>query len=640
MMFRPAAVPLVTVDPYFSIWSANDKLYDGVTRHWTGRRNPMTAAVIIDGKMYVIMGEVFADSDRRSRGYHPFIEQKSLTITPTRTIYQFENGMVCVQLTFTTPLLLDNLKLMSRPVSYIEYDIKVIDGREHDISFWFDISAECCIDGYNSEVVFGRTDNSVYCGNAVQNVLSKSGDSVCVDWGYLHLACPDAKIIAGNTRRSFHFGSLPKELDGRRRVFDDYPYIGVVKKELHDVIAVAYDDVKAIEYFGNKLDGYYKKFYASFDEMLKAALTDYEEVRGLCESFDDKLMSEAREVSETYEKIVSLAYRQAIAAHKLVEDENGDLVFLSKECHSNGCIGTLDVTYPSIPLFLKYNPELVTAMLRPIVRFAHSDKWKYEFAPHDVGCYPLANGQVYGYEHSDPEKILSRQMPVEECGNMLLCVAAYSKWGRNRKFAEDNKVILKKWADYLVREGYDPGNQLCTDDFAGHLAHNCNLSLKAILGIAAYGKIFGDEKYINTAKEYAVKWQIDAVGNQATRLAFDLPDSWSMKYNIVWDKLLDINLFDKRMFDREVDLYKTKLNRYGVPLDIREDHTKLDWMVWTTVMNDDIEYRDLIFDAVCNFINDTTDRVPMTDSHYTSFPRMRNFQNRTVVGGLFINLLN
>lgn len=55
MEFRPGAVPLITVDPYFSIWSVNDKLYEGATRHWTGRRNPMTAGIILDGKFYMLM---------------------------------------------------------------------------------------------------------------------------------------------------------------------------------------------------------------------------------------------------------------------------------------------------------------------------------------------------------------------------------------------------------------------------------------------------------------------------------------------------------------------------------------------------------------------------------------------------------
>ena len=175
-----------------------------------------------------------------------------------------------------------------------------------------------------------------------------------------------------------------------------------------------------------------------------------------------------------------MAYRQAIAAHKLVTDENGDVLFFSKECFSNGCIATVDVTYPSIPLFLLFNTELVKGMLRPIFKYFNSDDWKFDFAPHDVGCYPIANGQVYG------ENALENQMPVEECGNMLITMAAISMSEKNAAFAKENFTALTSWVDYLVINGFDPGNQLCTDDFAGHLSHNSNLSIKAILGIASY----------------------------------------------------------------------------------------------------------------------------------------------------------
>lgn len=637
--FRPSAVPLITVDPFFSIWSTNDKLYEGATRHWTGRRNPMTAGLLIDKEYYVIMGEERADTDIRTWGFYKVIEQKSLEVTPTRTIYVFGNSMVRVTLTFITPLLLDNLKIMTRPVSYIEYDIEVIDGRPHNIKFYFDISGECCISKRDGYVDFKKTDYSLCCGNSEQKILSYSGDSVAINWGYLHIADTSAEVVAGVNRDGIKTGTQRRLGMEHVEVFDQFPSMAVLKDEMHGVITLAYDDIKAIEYFGDQLDDYYKHYYTSFEEMLKAAVAEYDNVKKLCAEFDEKLQGEAAKLGEKYEKITSLAYRQAIAAHKLVEDKDGNILFLSKECHSNGCIGTVDITYPSIPLFLKYNPELVLGMLRPIIRFAKSDAWEYEFAPHDVGQYPLVRGQVYGFDLHDGIAPIDKQMPVEECGNMLLCMAAAIKYGASRELMDENKGLLKQWADYLIKYGYDPGNQLCTDDFAGHLAHNCNLSLKAILGIAAYGKIFDDESYIKKAREYAKKWEIDAANEKATKLAFDLEDSWSLKYNIIWDKLFNLNLFAGQTFKNEIALYKTKMNAYGIPLDSREDYTKMDWLMWTTVMDDDQAYTDMVIDAIYKFIDETTDRAPMPDWYYTSVPRKATFQNRTVVGGLFINLI-
>ena len=636
--WRPCAVPLITVDPYFSIWSASDNLYDDVTHHWTGRRNPMTAGIYIDGKFYLLMGHNVPHGDRRSFGYMRHIPQTSLDVFPTRTIYTFKNEMVSVKLIFTTPLLLDRLDILSRPVSYIEYDIEITDGNQHDVKFLFDISAECCIDDIYSSVSFGKTENSVFCGNSEQKPLSKSGDSVCMEWGYIHIADTDTKILNGKDKnKPLDAKREEYDINGTYKVFEKYPYMVLVKDALKGVITLGYDDIYPIEYFDEKLDDYYKKYFKNFDEMLKAAVSEYDIIKKLCEEFDGKLMADAKKVSGEYEKITSLTYRQAIAAHKLVEDKNGNILFLSKECHSNGCIGTLDVTYPSIPLFLKYNPELVYGMLRPIIAFAKSDKWKFDFAPHDVGQYPLANGQVYGLENG--ELLESMQMPVEECGNMLLCVAAAVKWGADFDFAESNKEILKKWADYLVKYGYNPENQLCTDDFAGHLAHNCNLSLKGILGIAAYGKLFGESEYLEIAKKYAEKWEKDASNDIATKLAFDKDDSWSMKYNIVWDRLLDINIFDSTVSEKEVRLYMSKMERYGLPLDSRDDYTKIDWLFWTTVMTDDRKYRDAVIEAACRFVSETADRVPVSDWYYASCGRMVMFQNRTVLGGIFINML-
>ena len=121
---RPPASPLVTVDPYFSIWSMSDEAYADTTRHWTGKAQDLVCAIRVDGKVYRILGaenDSFTDTAR----------QLSLNVLPTRTIYRFLCGKVEVEMTFTTPLLLDRLELLSRPVTYLSWEVKSADGKKH-----------------------------------------------------------------------------------------------------------------------------------------------------------------------------------------------------------------------------------------------------------------------------------------------------------------------------------------------------------------------------------------------------------------------------------------------------------------------------------------------------------------------------
>ncbi len=635
MKFRPAAVPLVAVDPFFSIWSTDDALYGGKTEHWSGRPCPIMAGVYIDGRFYSM-----AAFDIDGKAIVHRIYQTGLEITPTSSVYRFENEYAKVKLTFTTPLLLERLDIMTRPVSYVAYELE--KKCDKDMSFVFGVSARACVDNKTQRVEIKKTDISLSCGNVCQSPLSQSGDNVMIDWGYLHLCDKDARV--GRFESQNRLEVLP--INNTYNVYVDDPYLYTVKNDNSGVIVLAYDEINPIEYFETPLKEYYTKHFETFTDMLKVAVSEYGEIKKLCDELDKKLMAESGERGENYQKITSLAYRQAVSAHKLVEDTEGNILFLSKENDSNGCIGTLDVTYPSIPLFLKHNPELVKGMLRPIIKFARSDAWKFDFTPHDVGQYPLANGQVYGGYSTGGIKVRGKlredmQMPVEEAGNMLLCLAAVKKYsGGDQTLFDDNKELMKQWADYLVKYGYDPENQLCTDDFAGHLARNCNLSLKAILGIAAYSELSGDESYMKIACEYAKKWERDAKADHVgTRLTFDGADGWSLKYNIVWDSILGYGLFSDTVKKNEIELYKTKLNRYGVPLDSRSDYTKVDWLMWSTRIYDDKEYFDSVCESIVNMINETVDRVPLTDWYYTSTAAYRRFRNRSVVGGLFINLI-
>lgn len=402
-------------------------------------------------------------------------------------------------------------------------------------------------------------------------------------------------------------------------------------------VLLGYDDLFSVQYFGENLRPYWNRnqnetIFSQFEKAEK----EYPELIKKAEAFNARLMEDATRVGgRPYAELCAAVYRQCLAAHKLMEAPNGELFFPSKENFSNGSIGTVDLSYPSSPIFLLYNPDLAKGLINHIFYYSESGKWTKPFAAHDIGTYPLANGQTYGGD-----------MPVEESGNILIMTAAIAAVEGNAEYAARHWETLTVWTDYLVENGLDPANQLCTDDFAGHFAHNANLSIKAILAIASYGYLADKlgkkdvaEKYTAKAKEMAVAWEKMANDGDHYRLTFDQPGTWSQKYNLVWNKLLKLNIFPDSIADKEIAYYLTKQNTYGLPLDNREMYTKTDWIMWSaTLANDQATFEKFIA-PVYRYVNETTDRVPMSDWVFTDTPKQRGFQARSVVGGYYIKML-
>jgi len=651
---RPPSVPLMTVDPYFSVWSASDHLYDEHTVHWTNKRNSMVGLLLIDGKPRRFLGKVELD-DKTTYHEPDFLEQKKVKVEPLTTTYLFEGEGIELEVKFTTPLLLDDVELLSRPVSYVTFGVRSIDGTSHRVKLYVDVSKELCVHSLDQDVEGSTTQIqnkivAMHMGTKEQPILKRVGDDTRIDWGYCYLAALQSENLSTSIqsyqvrKRFLETGSLSSgEGDGldvpvMAAVID----IGEISEEQSSCfLAVAYDDIRSIEYFGDQLKAYWRKDGQSFEEMLATAFEQYDQILIRCDQFNQLLINESTEIGgETYKDLVSLAYRQAIAAHKTVVDKDGQLLFLSKENFSNGCIATVDVSYPSIPLFLLYNPEMVKGMMRPIFRYADSEEWQFDFAPHDVGCYPKANGQVYG------ENKLEYQMPIEECGNMLIMAAAICLYENDSNFARDHWKHLSKWATYLIENGLDPENQLCTDDFAGHLAHNANLSVKAILGIGAYSIMCNmlneknGETYFQMAQKMAQQWEEMASANTHYKLTFDsLDETWSLKYNLIWDHLFGLNLFSKEIIQKEIPHYLSKQNKYGTPLDNRNTYTKADWLVWSAAMATEEGDFEKMIAPLWRFLHETESRVPFTDWYDTVSGKQMNFQNRSVVGGLFIKML-
>lgn len=651
---RAPAVPLIVHDPYFSIWSFQDELTKEWPRHWTGIAYGISGLLRIDGKCRNFCG---------SNSFAPAMKQRSVEILPTRTIYRFEAEGVELELTFLTPALPHRLDVLSRPLTYVIFRLASTDGKPHKAELCFDCGAELCVNLPTEKIVWGRAHSSrfelLYAASTNQRPLTIAGDDLRINWGKSCLIVPapaEETAIAPSwpLRTTFaKTGELPEADDLDFPIEAKTKYQTLAAKLTFDVpaegtverfVAVAYEDPSPIEYLGQKLRPYWRESFSSFREMVEAALEEFTALREECERYDRMLLEDARKCGgEKYARLCALAFRQAIGAHKLTADFDGSALFFSKENFSNGCIATVDVTYPSAPLFLLTAPELVKGMLRPILRYAESRRWKFPFAPHDLGTYPLANGQVYGGGEEREED----QMPVEESGNMLLLAGALVVFTGDTAFAAAHEATLRKWAEYLLDKGYDPENQLCTDDFAGHLAHNTNLSLKAILALGAYSRIAAAlghadeaEKFRSTAEAAARKWVVDAADQDHYRLAFDQPGSWSQKYNLVWDRLLDLNLFPEEVAEKELAFYRAHQNRYGLPLDSRRTYTKLDWILWSATLTGRAEDFAALLDPVYLWLNETPTRVPLTDWYETTDGKKVGFQARSVVGGVFLRMMS
>ena len=213
--------------------------------------------------------------------------------------------------------------------------------------------------------------------------------------------------------------------------------------------------------------------------------------------------------------------------------------------------------------------------------------------------------------------------------------------------------ILTLWTTYLVEYGKDPANQLCTDDFKGFRSRNSNLAVKATMGIAAYAemcKMLGNtadyDKYMNIAREYAHYFVDHAKSSDGKffRMEFDGPDTgWSLKYNMVWDQLWDWNLYNDKytgdVIGKEIAFYLKKINKYGLPLDSRDDTTKGDWVAWTAAMAKDVKDFRKFMDVEYKYVNETVTRWPTSDWHHTEKSDARGFRARSVLGGYWMQVL-
>jgi hypothetical protein len=662
------AYPLFVKDPNFSLWSRTDCLNESHPQSWFGEDKPIYGFACVNGVTYCFLGEY----DCFLSGKCKKAKQISLRVTAYTTEYEFALGEVRFSVRFVSPLPLNDLDLLSNPVCYMEYETEGAD--EVTVSLFVDRRiaynrASGCNQAVRGCVIPNSFGESALMGLSRQLLLSNCDDKIGADWGYYYLSGERAYILDKQDILRFLVGDC-RECEITCKGAEQF--MGAVNTEKQGIISIGYDEIASIDYFGTLKKGWYLEDH-TINEAIEYIWKNYRAIDEKLNCLDGELRKRATRFGEDYYDILVASLRQSIAGHKLIKGQNGETIFLSKENGSNGCIGTVDVSYPSMPLYLLYNTELVKGMMRPVLKFAQMPVWSYDFAPHDVGTYPVCCGQVYGlnrnashyhatYAKNDflqnhlplylfPAEFeaydFNRQMPVEECANMLIMFAACYHYDKDIEFFKDYGALGEKWVKYLVAYGLKPENQLCTDDFAGHLKNNINLAIKATVGIACYAmlkKADGDKKsyeeFRGIAENFAT--EILAFGNRFSHLPLTWDsgeNTFSMKYNLVFDKLLGLGLFPQEFLEREVDYYIDRMNQYGTPLDSRCGYTKSDWQMWCAALTDNEEKRRRFVKSLKSFLATSPVRIPFGDWFESEDGKTHHFVARTVQGGCFILLM-
>ena len=662
---RPPAIPLAVKSPYLNTWLAADNTSGTWPTFWTGRITAMLGLIRVDGESYLFIGSEPALPSTLPYAL-PTMREISVEITATKSTFVLQNAGVELTLTFFSPIEPGDLTRQSRPLSYISSSVRSLDGANHAVSVYLDISGEWASADSNNTIAWNADQYAAGSSNVVSlnygrsapQVLTENGDTA--EWGTITWSSQNTASLTWQisqdsaTRAQFITnGKLTNTADTNqpRRINDNWPVFGfandfgtVGRKSTSDfVISIGHVREPAVSYLGTNLEPLWKNYYADWHAMVGAFHNDYRAALQRGAQLDAKIRWDATKAGgPKYAAVAALALRQAYAGTELVLSPDGKPWAFLKEISSDGNVSTIDVTYPCMPVFVYLDPNYLSLILAPILDYVENNPYPKTFAPHDLGShYPVADGHLNGQGEED--------MPVEETANMILMAGAYLSRvpsSQRKTYASTHYKILKQWADYLVENALDPGNQNQTDDFTGFIAHSVNLALKGILAIGAMGQIAGyagntaDAKsYAATAKSYIGQWVTmgtDSSGKHM-KLAYDQEGTWSLKYNGYPDRLLKLGLIPASVAQTEAAWYITRVNTYGIPLDIRHTYTKDDWEMWTAAwLKQYPEVGQALIEGVWSTANSAGKRVPMSDWTDTVVPNPPGgFQARPVVGGFF-----
>ncbi|KAL1966154.1 hypothetical protein VTN77DRAFT_4706 [Rasamsonia byssochlamydoides] len=655
---RPPAIPLAVRSPYLSTWLNVGK--DGGNGgylagewpvFWSNQITGWAGLIRVDGHAYTWLGAPGA----------PAVNQTAYEYTTTKSIFTFNvDDLVEMTVTFLSPITPNDFKRQSLIFSYLNVDVKSLDGGSHDVQLYADISAEW-ISGDRTTVAqwdYGVTGNVAYHRVYRQTQLLFSEVSDQAEWGYWYWATDN---VAGLTYQSGqdvvvrglfeNNGTLANSQDKNYRAIQDnwpvfafaYDLGSVGSSTVSRLFSLGLTQEQAVQYAGPNgtvsVPSLWTSYFSNELEAVEFFQGDYANANSLSSALDSKVATNSTAAGgQDYLTLTSLSARQAFGATQLCGTPDKTYLFM-KEISSDGNVNTVDVIFPAHPVLLYTNPTLLKLLLDPLFEIQEAGLYPNQWAMHDVGSsYPNATGHPTGNDE---------QMPLEECGNMVIMTLAYYMGSKDLAYLKANYKILKQWTSFLVQEALYPANQISTDDFAGALPNQTNLALKGMIGIQAMSVIAGltgnvedSKNFSSIAHSYITQWQTLGVAHDAnpphSTLSYGQNATWGLLYNLFADKELNLGLVPQSVYDMQSTFYRTVSNQYGVPLDTRHTYTKGDWLSFCAAIASK-ETQQMLFKDLATWINNTPTNRALTDLYDTisgDYPDIF-FVARPVMGGAF-----
>jgi len=688
----PPAIPLAVKSPYLSAWLATGQeggnggyLAGRWAQFWPiqfpqnpfGYRLGWAGLIQVNGQTYEFMGRPNEDfiGNRHRRAI-----QRGFRYTASKSIFEFEADGIRFLATFLSPIPHQgDLVRQSLPFSYLTIEVLHDTLKDSDrVVVYTDIQADWASGDHNVNATWSidRFNQSVAYKLGRQDQLKFAEQFEYAEWGQVIYATeniPDlttASGVASQLRSDFvSHGKLKGDQDENYRKISDQTAglaysVPLTRNKRSAVFVIGHvrdpyiqsiEKTKGHEREGKLVEkwGYWRSVFNQTNDAIEFSLKDYPAAVRTADIIDKKIEDDARRLGgEDYVAIASLSARQALGAIELTigKDQNGnydptDVAAFLKEISSNGDMSTVDVIFPQFPALIYLDPQLLKLLLEPLFKYSQSGMYPNRWTVHDLGRYPNATG------HNDGK---DEPMPVEEAGNILMMALAYYQVTKDDDWLAKHYTILKQWAGFLVDDGLIPAEQLSTDDFAGTLANQTNLALKAIVGIGAMAQIASASGYQEEgssfrtiAQMYVQKWMkfsLNESGNH-TKLAYQLEQSWGTLYNLFGDRLLNLKLVPDQIYRIQDDYYPHVANKYGVPLDSRHTWAKTDWQMFAAGAAVTIQTRDLFLNKLVQYLKANKVNAGFPDLYETEtaeFPGRSNkstwrleFINRPVAGGHF-----